>query len=902
MALAPASRLGPYEILAPLGAGGMGEVYRARDTRLDRIVAIKVLPSHVADRPDLRQRFEREARAVSSLNHPHICILYDIGRQDEIDYLVMEYLEGETLARRLEKGPLPPDQVLRYAAQIAHALGQAHRQGVFHRDLKPGNIMLTKLGAKLLDFGLAKLKTSEIVGGTVLTLARLPESTLTTEGMVLGTFHYMPPEQLEAKETDGRSDIFSFGCVLHEMLTGQKAFQGDTAASVIAAILSSEPPPVTTLQPSLAARRPQGLALDRIVRKSLAKSPDERWQTAQDLASELAWLAESASHPGAETPEPAPASAAPVARATKREWLAWTGLALATAAALVLGFLYVRKPSAPIRPTRLFFAPPERTTLAGSIAVSPDGRHLAFVTTTPQGGSALWVRPLDSITARALPETEGALHPFWSPNSQFLGFFADKKLKKIRVEGGPPQTLGTVFDARGGTWNRHGIILYAPNVGDRLYQIPEGGGAPAPVTSLNQSRQESSHQWPYFLPDGRRFLYLVWSAQAEARGIYLGSLDGQPARRVMPSDWGVVQVPDDSGGSLLFLRGRTLMRQSFDPNSARLSGEPAPIAEQVWYDETTPGLTSFSVSETGVLAYRSGGVRSTQLTWHDRAGRVLGTVGPPGAFRDPCLSPEGRRLVVSRTDPQTGTLDVWMMDLTREVPSRFTFHPLDEGTPLWSPDGTEILFFSNRDGGPNLHKKAASGAAAEDVVLSSNVSKYPTSWSRDGKYIIYANWDPKPKWDLWILPLQPQSKPFPYLQTDFDTFQAQFSPDSRWISYTSNESNRYQIYVQPFQGKAASGSKWPISTEGGSQASWRQDGRELYYIAADRKLMVVEIKPGATFDPGAPRALFQTQVPGLVDARNHYVASTDGQRFLINTITQESASWPVTVVLNWEQR
>ena len=873
----------------------MGEVYRAKDTRLDRTVAIKVLPAHVAERPEARQRFEREARAVSSLNHPHICSLFDIGHQEGMDYLVMEYLEGETLAARLAGGLLPPELVLRYAIEMADALSQAHSQGVFHRDLKPGNIMLIKSGAKLLDFGLAKLRGPEkVVAAGSLTVSPAPGSTLTVEGTILGTFQYMAPEQLEGKETDGRADIFAFGAVLHEMATGRKAFEGDSTASLIAAILSFHPPPVSTLQP--VTGRTYGPALDRVVRKCLAKNPDDRWQTARDLASELEWIAEAGALPG---PEKAAADAKAVpARRRIRERLAWPVATAAIMVALFLAVAYFRRALPETRPIRFFISPPEKTTLAGSIAVSPDGKQLAFVTTSPGGSTSLWVRPFESLDAGALPGTEGAMHPFWSPDNRFLGFFAEGKLKKIRVEGGPPQTLCEVFDARGGTWSRDGVIVLSPNPGDRLYRIAETGGAPTPVTTLDPSRQENSHQWPHFLPDGRHFLYLVWSGQADARGIYIGSLDSKETKRLLGTDWGVAYARGPSErGYLFFLRGKTLMGQAFDAKEGRIRGEPFPVAEQVWYDETVPGLASFSVSENGVLAYRSGGIRTRQLVWFDRAGRPLGSVGPPGAYRDPWLSPDEKRMALARIDPQTGTQDIWLFELSRGVTSRFTFHPSDDATPLWSPDGSRIIFSSSRDGAPNLYQKVSSGAGSEEALLKSDVSKYPTGWSGNGRYIVYANWDPKTKWDLWVLPMFGEQKQKSYLQTEFDTFQAQFSPDGRWIAYASNESNpRYEVYVQPFP---LSSGKWQISSNGGAQPSWRRDGKELFYLAPDRRLMAVEVKTGSTFEPGTPKALFQTQVTGLVDARNHYVVSGDGQRFLVNTIVQEASSSPITVVVNW---
>jgi serine/threonine protein kinase/Tol biopolymer transport system component len=877
MPLAPGTLLGPYEIQELLGAGGMGEVYRARDTRLDRTVAVKVLLSHAAERPDARQRFEREARVISSLNHPHICSLYDVGIEDGKPYLVMEYLEGETLAKRLQRGALPLDQVLRYGVQIADALSQAHRQGVFHRDLKPGNIMLTRAGAKLLDFGLAKLGLRASRPGSDTVMA---DETLTAEGSIVGTVRYMAPEQLEGKEIDGRADLFSLGAVLYELATGRRAFPGDSSASIIAAILGSEPPPVS----AVVTLGQQKLAVDRLIQKCLAKNADDRWQTARDVTSELQWL-ERLQHlpPASESGMP---SSAP-----RRDRLAWVLAGAAMALALVMTLLYLRREPASTRPARFGVAAPENSVVTGSIAVSPDGRQIAFVTRNAQGSRTLWVRPLDSLAARQLPGTEGALHPFWSPDSRFVGFFAQGKLQKIRAEGGPPQPLCSVFEARGGSWSRAGVIVFSPNDRDPLYRVSDGGGAAAPVTSLDASRQESSHQWPHFLPDGRRFLYLVWSAQPQHRGIYVGSVDGRENQRLLESDWGVAAA----GGQLLFLRGTTLMAQPFDPGSLRLTGEPTPAAEQVWYDETTPGLTSFSVSDNGVLAYRSGGARRTQLVWMNRRGEQLETVGEPGAYRDPVLSPDEKRVVVPKLDPQTGTLDLWSLDWSRAITARLTFHPLNDGTPLWSPDGGRIVFYSDRQGPPNLYQKSSSGAGEEEPILQTPVSKYPTGWTQDGRLLVYASWGDKTKWDLWVLKMGGEPKPEPYLVTEFDSFQAVFSPDGRWIAYTSNETNQYEVYVQPYPMSAG---KWRVSTNGGAQPSWRRDGRELYYLAPDHRLMAVEVKPGAGFEASAPQPLFAVPVTDLANSRNQYVPGRDGQRFLVNRVVEGSGA-PIAVAVDW---
>jgi Tol biopolymer transport system component len=572
----------------------------------------------------------------------------------------------------------------------------------------------------------------------------------------------------------------------------------------------------------------------------------------------------------------------------------WLLSASSVLVAIILAVLYFAQTSVQVRPVRFVIPPPEGTTLSGSLAVSPDGKQLAFAATGRDGITALWVRPFGSLDAYKLPETEGAAHPFWSSDNRFVGFFAGRKLKKIRVEGGPPQILCEVFDARGGTWNRDGVIVFSPNVGSPLYRIDGNGGAPVPVTALDQERQESSHQWPQFLQDGRHFLYLVSSEQVQARGIYVGSLDSTETKHLLESDRSVAFAQGESDlGYLLFLRGRTLMGQRFDPGAPTVIGEAFPIADQLWYDGTTPGLAAFAVSEDGVVAFRSGGVRNTQLRWFDRAGNPLEAVGPPGTYRDHSLAPDEETVAVARMDPETGTHDVWLFELSRGTASRLTFYPGEENTPTWAPDGGQIVFSSNQQGQPNLYLKAANGSRSEEELLPSDVSKYPTDWSADGSHLVYAKWDPKTSWDLWLLPMTGERKPISYLQSEFDTFQAQFSPDGRWIAYTSNESGEYQVYVQPFPMRDG---KRQISTSGGAQPQWRRDGRELFYLARDGTLMAVEARSGVRFEPGVPKPLFRTQVTGLTNARNHYVSSADGQRFLVNTIIEEGASSHVTVL------
>ena len=884
MALTNGTRLGPYEILALIGAGGMGEVYKATDTRLDRAVAVKVLPAHLAANPEFKQRLEREARAVAALNHPHICALHDIGNQDGIDFLVFEFLEGETVAARLEKGPLPPDQVLRSAVQVADALDKAHRKGFTHRDLKPGNIMLTKAGAKLLDFGLAKLTMPGPAPAASLTsMPTQGPAPLTVGGTILGTFQYMAPEQLEGKDADARSDIFAFGAVVYEMATGRKAFPGKTHTSIVAAILSAEPPPISTLQPLSPA------ALDRLVSICLAKDPEDRWQTTHDLVLQLQAIGETAPTP-ARVEHAVPASPA-------RRPLGWMAAsALLALATVALAAVYILRPAPDIRQLKLTVLPPEKASF-NSIAISPDGRRLAFAATDANGKTQLWVRPLDSMSAQPLAGTEEAAFPFWSPDNRFVGFFAQSKLKKIEVAGGPPQTL---CDApgfpRGGAWSRQGVIIFSSTNNSPLSQVPVAGGQAKPLTSFDQARQETSHRWPYFLPDGRHFLYLARAAPRENRAIYAASLDSKDRKLVIAADSSVAYSPprNDGPSHLLFMRERTLMAQPFDARKLQTTGDPFPVAEQVGLD-TGSARGHFSLSENGVLVHDpSGSSGNAQLTWFDRAGKTLATVGPPGSYVSPALSPDEKRVVVDRLDPQLGNFDLWMFELTRGVSTRFTFDPRSDLSPAWSPDGSRVVFASVREGFYNLYQKVSSGAGQDELLLKTGENKFPTDWSLDGRFIAYSQDDPKTKRDLWVLPLEGERKPIPFLRTEFSEERAAFSPDGRWIAYASDESTLQQVYVQPVP---PSGAKWQISTNGGTRPRWRRDGKELFYLAADRKMMAVEVKGGASFEAGIPKELFQARVVPV----SRYAVTGDGRRFLLVSPTEEVTAAPTTVVVNWDK-
>ncbi len=877
--LTAGTRLGSYEVVAQIGAGGMGEVYRARDTRLDRIVAIKVLPAHLADDPERRERFEREARTIASLNHPHICVLHDIGRQDGTDFLVMEYLEGETLAQRLMKGPLPLEQVLQYAIEIADALDKAHRKGVTHRDLKPGNIMLTKSGTKLLDFGLAKLKQETAPANISLSKLSTAKDNLTAQGAILGTLQYMAPEQLEGKEkeVDARTDIFAFGAVVYEMATGKRAFEGESQASVISTIMQLDPPPMSSVEPMTPP------ILDRAVKKCLAKEREKRWQAASDVCDELKWVAEGG----------AAATPAPTAERRLQNRFAWAVAAVALLAAVLIAVIHFREAAPEARTTRLSVLLPEKFNLSSPPEISPNGRYLAFAGQDATGQTGLWIRPLDSPAAQVLPGTSGATQPFWSPDSRSLGFFADGKLKKIDIAGGPPLSLCDAVFPFGGTWSKHGVILFGQITGT-LMRVSAAGGSATPRTVPSQPIAGGDNRWPRFLPDGNHFLYL--STVVTTNAIYLGSLDSHETRRLFLASGNVEYIPP---GYLLFTRDRILMAQGFDAKKLQLVGEAFPVAEQL---RDRPNLeSSFSASPNGALAYVTGSSSPNHFVWVDRAGREARAPSGPvqaGSSQHFSLSPDENRVAIDQTGGGE-TDDIWMLELTRGNISRFTFDPSNRNS-AWSPDGNRLAFLSSRAGTAAIYQKAASGAAKDELLTTvSGVNSGPTDWSPDGRFLLYEQSGEKTGFDLWLLPLFGDRKPMPFLQTQFDEGQGRFSPDGHWVAYASTESGRPEVYVQTFP---ASGGKWQISNGGGMLPLWRRDGKELFYVVpAVGRLMSVEVKTSPQFEASAPKFLFQAPfaLTHQMDAGNHYAVSADGQRFLLNLPMQENASSPITVVLNW---
>jgi eukaryotic-like serine/threonine-protein kinase len=895
MGLPTGTRLGPYEVLAPIGAGGMGEVYRARDTRLDRTVAIKVLPEHIAKREDLRARFEREARAVASLNHPNICVLHDIGSQDGMGFMVMEFMEGETLAARIGRGVLPIDQALKLATQIASALDRAHRAGVTHRDVKPSNIMLTRDGVKMLDFGLAKSTPQPGPAEETLTAA------LTTEGTVMGTPQYMAPEQLEGRGSDARSDIFAFGAVLYEMLTGKRAFEGKTMATVVAAILYVDPPPVRSLQPEVPH------ALERLVKVCLEKNPDDRWQTARDLLRELQWISE-------------PVSLQPPVLPKTRRNSGWYVALLGFALAAVLGFIDLRE-APPARPVvRSTLTLPSITRLT-SFALSPDGRYLAIAAARDERNQLL-LRSLDSPYERPLSGTIGASYPFWSPNSRSIGFFAEGKLKKIDVDGEPAQTLCDAPEGRGGTWNGEGTIVFAPTSLSGLSRVSAAGGIPAVVTKLDGLPQ----RFPHFLPDGRRFLYQVsgFPAAASKIGIYLGSLDSPEVRRVAADDSTpryVGPTASTSVGYLLFVRESVVIAQPVDPKTLRTKGDPLALGEAT-KGYPNGGYGQFSASQNGILIshLQPSEIHPIQLAWFDRQGKQLATVGSPGAISCVALSPDGKRLLTSRTSPAN---DLWISDLEHGTDTRFTFGASPRCVPVWSPDGTHVIFSAIGKGldGWDVYQKASNGAGEEELLHHSRGT--PTTgmlivlsdWSRDGRFVIVKSTDLASHMNLWVLPLSGDRRLIPLLQSRwFNPSQGQISPDGRWLAYLSDESGRDELYVMPFSPDIGSRPDQPvtdkrqISTSGSGDVRWGIDGKEIFYLSLDRQLMVSQVR--------ASNRKFEWSVPGPVFERRinitnlsgayEFQPSADGRRFLIATEPQRGdlpmprAPVSLSVVVNWQ--
>jgi Tol biopolymer transport system component len=884
MSLAPGVRLGAYEVLRLIGVGGMGEVYQARDTRLDRVVAIKVLPENAAGNHERRQRFEREARAVAALNHPHICDLHDVGAHDSVEFLVMEYVDGQTLAERLLRGPLPTADVLRYAIELADALDHAHRRGLVHRDLKPGNVMVTPGGAKLLDFGLSKLQpTPDLIELSTIAPGPAP---LTAQGAVLGTYPYMAPEQLEGRETDARVDLFALGAIIYEMATGRRAFTGATPASLIGAILHTDPPAVSTLQPLT----PPGL--DRLVTRCLAKNPDDRWQTARDLLLELKWVAH----------DPAAFSAGHRTRGKR----AGSGFVLAAAvvalAAIAAAVAYIRWAPAEETVARLTFAAARGVQLAevrvgGPVAISPDGKRVAYVGAGSGSRQLLWVQPLDSLTAQPLEGTEGAAYPFWSPDSRSIGFFAKGRLRRIDAAGGPPHVLCDVTLPRGGTWNRAGVIVFSANAGQHLYQVSAKGGKPS---VLGFDRKHSQGLWPSFLPDGNHFLYF---GRRIDPGIYLASLDPSVgARRLVEGLYAGAAYA--APHHIMFARGGamgvTLFAQGINLERLELTGEPVPLAERVPFYPAL-GLADFSISENGRLMHGTLARDLTSLAWFDQTGRAIESVPGASGYQKASLSPDERTIGAHSVDLDTLSQDVWLIDAIRGGARKLTSNPGLDNMGLWSPDGRRIVYGSTRDDqATNSYLKTIDGTDVESPLFPPGERELQqiTDWS--GNVIVYGKQDPNKQWDLWTVrapePGGTASGAAVYLSTEFNEHSGALSPDRRWIAYESDQSGPFEVYVDAFPQPGAAPVR--VSTAGGTWPRWRHDGTQLYYVAPDLTLMASSTKIGASFAADTPRALFKLPVAAGPRSNRPYEPTRNGQRFLVN-VSQEAPPPPVSVLLNW---
>jgi serine/threonine protein kinase len=900
VSLSPGTKLGPYEVLEPLGAGGMGEVYRARDTRLGRDVAVKVLPAHLSFNPELKQRMEREARTISSLNHPHICTLHDIGSQDGVDFLVMEHLEGETLADRLQRGALPLDEVLKIAAQIADALDKAHSRGIVHRDLKPANIMLVKNGPKLMDFGLAKpapglssaSASNPLTPSTpTMTVADLSASAspLTQKGTVVGTFQYMAPEVLQGKDADARSDIFSFGCLLYEMLTGRRAFEGKSQFSVLGAILDKEPNRISAVLPGSPPR------LDETVWRCLAKNPDQRYGCMHDVRIQLEELAA-----GALSEVVQASTQKPAASGSLIPWLL-AGVATLVAMSIAAVYLFKAPKAEPV--VRSSILPPTGTSFvtmlpaSGPPVLSPDGTRLAFSARDDKSRVLLYIRPLTSLTAQPLPGTDDATYPFWSPDSREVAFFIPGKLKKINASGGPPQNVCDAVSGRGGTWSQDGVIVFTPSATQPLFQVSTAGGTPEPASKLDPSRAENSHRWPSFLPDGKHFLYWARSSRGvQENQLFVGELGSVRAKALAKSESMAVYA----SGHVLFMRDQSLMAQPFDLRRIEVSGEPVPIAEHVAVNGAT-ARPLFSASQTGTLVYQSGETSGGwNLFWFDRDGKQTGSIAQVDRYLTPTLSPDGNRLALMIFAGSQGIGDIWIFDLTRGTSTRLTFGSDSHNSPTWAPDGKTVFYSSTAKGPPHIYAKAADGSGPERTVLeSTDAVELPRSVSPDGRFLVYERRMNKTEtgYHLWGLPLFGDGKPFPIVQDAFDEGLPSVSPDGKWMVYQSNESGRREIYITAFP---AGGAKWQVSTNGGTSAKWRKDGKELFFLDPTDKIVSVDVNAsGNAVRLGTAHDLFQTV--GIQREYGPFDVTADGKKFLLNSGNLKEGSDPFTLVLNWPE-
>jgi Tol biopolymer transport system component len=878
LAITRGTRLGVYEVITLLGSGGMGEVYQAKDTRLKRDVALKVLPDTFAQDTDRLARFQREAELLATLNHPNIAGIYGLEESDGVRALVLELVEGPTLADRIAKGPIPIDEALPIARQIADALEAAHEKGVVHRDLKPANVKVTPDGkVKVLDFGLAKMLESTISPGVAAVTTNSPTITtpaMTQMGVILGTAAYMSPEQAKGRPVDRRTDIFAFGCVLYEMLRGHRAFDGEDVTEILGRVVTAEPE-----WERLPARTPPSIR--RLLRRALNKDPRHRLGDMRDARIEL--------EEGETESEPMISSGA--TRGMRMAWVVATAAGVVAAVVAVPAVRHLYETPRPFPPEMRLQIMTPSTAVPFEFALSPDGRQIVFVA-FDDGPQRLWLRPLDKTDAQPVAGTEGAEYPFWSADSRSIGFFALGKLYRVDIGGGFPQALANASPGRGGTWNADGTILFAPGTQRPLLRIAASGGEASAITRLNPPHQ-TGHRFPQFLPDGRHFLFYAVGGPQES-GIYLGSLDGGEPKRLTGADSAGAYLEP---GHVVFVRQGSLVARRLNLAQGELMGDSVTIADQVGHDNFALG--AFSVVSNGRLAYRSGGASRQQLKWFDRTGKAVGAVSEPDAnnLLYPELSPDGRRVAVQRTIQNNA--DIWLLDLVRGGFTRFTSDNAADNLPLWSPDGTRIVFQSSRNGTFNLYVKPTSGTGTEEVLLETTNNKAPQDWSKDGRFILYYELDSQTdQRDLWAVDVTTKErKPRAVVKTPFEERNGQFSPDGRWVAYETNESGRFEIVVQPFPEPSG---KWQVSTSGGIAPRWRVDGKELYFIAPDSKLMAVVVTAlGATFEAGAPVVLLSTRILGGGSgsfAKHQYAVSRDGH-FLINQV-EDSITTPITLIIN----
>jgi Tol biopolymer transport system component len=894
MALVAGTRLGPYEVVSPLGAGGMGEVYRARDTRLDRTVAIKVLSSELSSNADLKARFEREARAISQLNHPNICTLHDVGNESGTDYLVMEYLEGESLADRLRKGPFPLDQLVKIGCEIADALDKAHRAGIVHRDLKPGNVMLTKTGAKLLDFGLAKPAAMGALAGSgaapllsaAMTSPSPQASPLTSAGMLVGTIQYMSPEQLQGIEADARSDIFALGSVLYEMATGKRAFEGKSQIKVASAILEDQPAPLTSVQPAAPA------ALERLIATCLDKDPEQRFQSARDLKLQLQWAAESPA------PRAADGAATPASSRSTRAWMI-ASVALLVFLALAAALVWLRWPKPFAMEANIL--PPEKSSFtlaiddaAGPIVLSNDGTQMAFVARDESGNTRIYVRALTDKEPKPVAGTERGIYPFWSPDGKSLGFFSAGRLHRVAIAGGPVLDIANSERPRGGAWTSDGNIIFDPDTTSGIFRVSASpGSTPVPVTTV--SAEHTTNRWPVLLPDEKHFVYLATNhsdpTASAHNGIYFASIDGKENRFIVSAESNAAFAH----GHLLWVQNGSLLAQAFDPRTGRVSGEAVPLADHVGLNNST-WRAAFDAKDNGVLVYQPGeAAGDMQVRIFDRDGKPEGTVSDSNNVLDLRLSPDGRRAAILTRD---ASHNIWLIDLEKGTRVRFTFDATNDGM-AWSADGKE-LYYSSLGKQKRIYRKPVDGSGQEQQILESPTTLHISDVSADGRYLLFEQRYDKIPNTTWVMPLFGERKARPLIQEPTATHFARFSPDARWVLYATTETGRWELYVT----SADNGGKQQITSGGSHVGRWRRDGKAIFIVAMDDSVSELPLEiAGNSLQPGKPRLLFKSPHMAATSFFSASIDTTpDGHRFLVNVNSEHADESRAVIVLNWPAR